>query len=383
MLPVLLDFGFLKIYTFGVFLVLAFFWGSFFLWKNITSTSYKEDELFDGLFFSLIGGLLIGRLLYIVLHFSDFGFDILRFILINGYPGMHFIGFVFGFLIFWYVFTASKKISYLKCIDYIIPPLFLALAIGKMGSFFSGSEIGAQTTFFISLAYPNLDGARHLTPFYESLLFFLGSFVTFRYIFIIRKEKLHEGFNLIFFLWYFSLIQFVFDPLKAFRTMVQNTSIEMIISGILLLTWTVYFIYYFRNAIYGFIRSLTKKIKINNFENHMTKKDDIRKKLESEKNTIVVQLRTLKQSDPFEDPTHVTDNASVDTDVREQEAHQRIEAEMNTLKKRFHDIDIALDRLEKGLYGICKRCNKSIPAKRLELIPETINCVSCEEDLKK
>ena len=31
MLPVLLDLKFVKIYTFGVFLVLAFFWGAFFL----------------------------------------------------------------------------------------------------------------------------------------------------------------------------------------------------------------------------------------------------------------------------------------------------------------------------------------------------------------
>lgn len=115
----------------------------------------------------------------------------------------------------------------------------------------------------------------------------------------------------------------------------------------------------------------------------MTKNDAVKNLLESEREKVAKQLQILKKSDPFEDPTHVTDNASVDTDVREQEAHQRIEVEMNTLKKRFHDIEIALKRIDNGLYGTCKRCNKTIPPKRLELIPETIHCVSCEEQTKK
>lgn len=259
MLPVLLDFGFLKIYTLGTFLVLAFFWGSFFLWKNISLTSYKENELFDGLFFSLFGGLFLGRLIYVILHFADFGGNLLKFILVNGYPGIHFIGLVFGFLFFWYIFTIGKKISYLKCIDYIIPPLFLSLAIGKLGSFFSGSEIGSQTKFFISLAYANLDGTRHLTSFYESILFLLGSFLTYKYIFLVRKEKLHEGFNFIFFLWYFSFVQFIFDPLKTFRTMIQSVSFEMIISGVLLLTGSIYLLYYFRKSLGRIARSLIRK----------------------------------------------------------------------------------------------------------------------------
>ena len=88
MLPVLLDLKFIKIYVFGVFLVLAFFWGSFILWKNIRLTSQKEDEIFDALFFSLSGGLFFSRLFYVILNFDKFGFDFLKFILINGYPGL-------------------------------------------------------------------------------------------------------------------------------------------------------------------------------------------------------------------------------------------------------------------------------------------------------
>jgi len=115
----------------------------------------------------------------------------------------------------------------------------------------------------------------------------------------------------------------------------------------------------------------------------MSHKDDIKKTLLAEKESILKRMEDLKKADPFSDPEHVDDNAAVDTDVREQESHQRIEAEIETLEKRLENIAIALEQNEKGMYGVCKRCNKDIPVKRLELIPESIYCVNCEADLTK
>ena len=85
MLPILLQIGFIKIYTFGIFLVLAFFWSTYYLWRNIQLTSFKEEEIFDGVFFGMLGGALLGRLFYVILHFPDFGLNFLKFLLVNGY----------------------------------------------------------------------------------------------------------------------------------------------------------------------------------------------------------------------------------------------------------------------------------------------------------
>ena len=68
MLPVILDLGFFKIYTQGIFLVLAFFWSTFMLWKHIALTSFKEEEVFDGIFTALFGGLLVGRIVYVLFN---------------------------------------------------------------------------------------------------------------------------------------------------------------------------------------------------------------------------------------------------------------------------------------------------------------------------
>lgn len=43
------------------------------------------------------------------------------------------------------------------------------------------------------------------------------------------------------------------------------------------------------------------------------------------------------------------------------------------LQKLFN----ALDRMDKGRYGICAKCGREIPIGRLRLVPEAVVCVSC------
>ncbi len=261
MIPVLADLGVIKIFTFGVFLVLALFWGSFLMWRNFLLTSFKEEDMFDGLFLSILGGLFVSRLFYVASHFSDFGFDLSKFILINGYPGLMLYGFVFGATASMWLFLRSRKIRFLEVMDYIVPSALLAAGFGKLGAFFSGDEMGAVTTFPIALRVVGAVGLRHLTPLYESLLFFAGAFIAYRILFSVRRESLMRGTNYVFFWWYFALINTVFDYMKANRTIVAaNLSVNGIISLLLLLTFSLYFIYYFRSFIGHWISSYGKRI---------------------------------------------------------------------------------------------------------------------------
>ncbi|OGK17834.1 hypothetical protein A3G67_02810 [Candidatus Roizmanbacteria bacterium RIFCSPLOWO2_12_FULL_40_12] len=270
MLPVLLNLPFLKIYTFGVFLVLAFFWGAFMLWKNFLLTSYKEEDIFDGLFISLTGGFLISRIVYVALHFDKFGLSIVKFFLINGYPGLSLYGFIFGSFLSFYLYGLVKKIKFLEAMDYVISATFIALGFGKLGAFISGAEVGSKTSFPLSLRYVGLDGTRHLTSLYESLLFFLGAFLSYKLLFSIRREGYPKGFNLAFFSTYFALIYLAFDPLKVDRVKTYGFSIHQIISACLLLTFAVYFLYYFRSSIFSLFKGMTKV-----FDKHGKKTDKV------------------------------------------------------------------------------------------------------------
>lgn len=51
----------------------------------------------------------------------------------------------------------------------------------------------------------------------------------------------------------------------------------------------------------------------------------------------------------------------------------------NDLEKALRDVDQALERLEKGTYGICKYCGKPIEEKRLEARPSSSTHVECKK----
>lgn len=260
MLPVLLDLKFVKIYTFGVFLMLAFFWGAFFLWRNIRLTSFKEDEVFDGLFLTLFGALFFSRLVYVFLNFQKFGFNILKFLLINGYPGLSLYGALIGGGATLYLYCRLKNINFREVIDYFVLPVFIALTFGKLGAFFAGSDIGTKTTFPLAVKYVGYDGFRHITPMYEVLFFFFGSILSYKLLFVVRKEAVKHGFVLYFFCWYFALIYFVFDKIKENRLYLMGQSLNVSISGLVLVIMTLYFLYYFRNSVLTYVKTHSKKI---------------------------------------------------------------------------------------------------------------------------
>jgi RNA polymerase-binding protein DksA len=51
--------------------------------------------------------------------------------------------------------------------------------------------------------------------------------------------------------------------------------------------------------------------------------------------------------------------------------------------KYLVQLEDALNRIEKGTFGICSVCKKTIPLHRLEAVPTTTKCVDCKNELKK
>jgi prolipoprotein diacylglyceryltransferase len=230
MLPVLVSLGPLKIYTFGIFLVLAFFWSSFLLWRLVRLTAHKEEVIFDGVFIALTVGLFFARLFYVIFNFSQFGFSFLKFILINGYPGLSVYGALIGFIFSLNLYCSYKKINFLQVVDYFIAPIFLALAIGFLGKFFAFENATISV--------------------FQSILFFLFCYFTYRFLFLVRQEKLFSGFNLVFFISTFCLTMIISEKRLGQRLLL-----------FLFLTTTLFFLYYFRTGLVLKFNNLLKGIK--------------------------------------------------------------------------------------------------------------------------
>lgn len=51
----------------------------------------------------------------------------------------------------------------------------------------------------------------------------------------------------------------------------------------------------------------------------------------------------------------------------------------HALEIKLKNVNIALEKIDKGTYGICEKCHKKIPKERLEVSPEARFCLNCEK----
>lgn len=49
----------------------------------------------------------------------------------------------------------------------------------------------------------------------------------------------------------------------------------------------------------------------------------------------------------------------------------------------LRSLDKALERLDRGEYGVCEECGQLIAAKRLEAVPSAKLCIGCKSDKEK
>jgi DnaK suppressor protein len=48
-----------------------------------------------------------------------------------------------------------------------------------------------------------------------------------------------------------------------------------------------------------------------------------------------------------------------------------------SFEERLDRVERALEKLDEGTYGTCDACGKSIPARRLQAMPDSVLCVTC------
>ncbi|MEA3544229.1 MAG: TraR/DksA family transcriptional regulator [Thermodesulfobacteriota bacterium] len=71
-------------------------------------------------------------------------------------------------------------------------------------------------------------------------------------------------------------------------------------------------------------------------------------------------------------------------DMSSNSYHQEVLMNLSeTQRSRVRDIDVALERMGKGVYGFCVRCEEEIPARRMEVRPFSRYCVDCKTEVEK
>lgn len=59
--------------------------------------------------------------------------------------------------------------------------------------------------------------------------------------------------------------------------------------------------------------------------------------------------------------------------------YERLLAIEHALETKLQNINLALEKIKRGKYGICEQCAKPIPLERLEVSPEARHCLKCQQ----
>jgi len=180
-----IDLGFFSIYTWGLFVAIGFLVGIFLALREARKRKIDTKIIYDLSFYMILGGIIGGRIGYILSHLNEFAdfFEVFR----VWHGGMSFFGgFVFATL-FSYIYTKRHKSNFWKYADIFAVPLVIGHAVARIGCYLTGQHLGSVTNLPWAIYY---EGAlRHPIPAYEFIaLLFIASILIY-----IKRFKLREG----------------------------------------------------------------------------------------------------------------------------------------------------------------------------------------------
>ncbi len=131
-------------YFSGIFTALGFLLASFVIWRKAKDEAFEEEKVFDALILTVVCGLIGGRLEFALRHWSEFGFDLVKFLWLTRYAGLGFnTALLAGSLGLWWLVKSGRirpaggagQTSFWSVADLAVFGLVLGQAVAKTGAF--------------------------------------------------------------------------------------------------------------------------------------------------------------------------------------------------------------------------------------------------------
>lgn len=157
--PILVHLGPITIHTYGVLLALAFL-ATVGLARHITRHSLAgvvpltATEVVDWGCWTMAGGILGGRVLYILLNWSTYRAQPLEMLAI-WHGGLIWYGGFGGGVVAQWLYARRTHRSFLRIADQVIPFVTLGHAIGRLGCFANGCCSGIPTSAWFGVRFPD------------------------------------------------------------------------------------------------------------------------------------------------------------------------------------------------------------------------------------
>lgn len=193
MKPILVTLGRFPISSFGLFLLLAFLVGIAVVRRRGRAVGIEPSQMLDIALYMIIGGIIVGRLGYVLVDFGTFAARPGTILTIWKDSGLTFYGAVVGgVLIAWY-YARARGIRLARFMDVFAPALAIGYAVAMIGALLHGLYIGKPSG--VPWGVMMFLERRHPTQIYL-LVASLGTYAVLR-----AQERAVPGPGVLFFLW--------------------------------------------------------------------------------------------------------------------------------------------------------------------------------------
>jgi len=112
--------------------------------------------------------------------------------------------------------------------------------------------------------------------------------------------------------------------------------------------------------------------------------EQLKEKLENEKSAIEKELGSFATEDQHQKDNWNTrypnrEMGNMEEEADEMQEYDNMLSVEHNLELRLKDINLALEKIERGDYGKCENCQKEIGEERLLANPEAKLCMDCNK----
>jgi len=140
--PVFLHLGPINIYWYGICITVGVALGLAFINKKAQQSEF-EKYILDLMVWSIVGGVIGARLLFVILKWSDYS-SFSEMINLSG-GGLSIHGAVLGGMVGLILIARKYKLPILKALDLFVPGVLIGQLVGRLGNFFNQEAFGPPT----------------------------------------------------------------------------------------------------------------------------------------------------------------------------------------------------------------------------------------------
>lgn len=245
MLPVLLKWGPLTIFAWGLSLSIAILLGTFLAIRLARDIDIKSDRILDLAIVLVIGGVVGARLFYIFVYEpARYLEDPLQvFALWNG--GMVYYGALIGGFITGTIYVIRKNLPFWRLADVVSPPLALGYGIVRIGCFFNGCCYGEPTGSSLGVIFPYIEGtvctdqlSRYPTQLFSSAL----GFALLGLLLYLWKRRKFDGQIFLVFLIVYSIGRSVIEAFRENLIIFGNVTVAQLVSVLIIIPAMIFYL---------------------------------------------------------------------------------------------------------------------------------------------